>query len=224
MNCEMVKEKIIAIIPALNEEKTIGRILVQTRKYADEIILVDDASTDDTAQIAHKAGAIVLSHGENQGYDKSLNDGFISAARRGATIVVTLDADGQHDPGEIPSIIAPIKNGEADIVVGKRPRYSRISEYFFSLIGKIIFGISDPISGFKAYHIRVYRQIGYFDKISSIGTELIFNAWKAGYRIAQRNITLKKREGMSRLGTRIEANWKIFKAACKILIKLMWKN
>ncbi|GAI62505.1 unnamed protein product, partial [marine sediment metagenome] len=88
----------------------------------------------------------------------------------------------------------------------------------------IIFGIGDPISGFKAYHIRVYRQIGYFDKISSIGTELIFNAWKNGYRVIQRNVTLKKREGVPRLGTRIEANWKIFNAICKILIKLIMEN
>jgi len=217
----MIKKKVIAIIPALNEEKTIERILVQTQKYVDEIILVNDASIDNTAQIAHKMNAVVLSHEKNQGYDKSLNDGFELAMKRGATIIITLDADGQHDPGEIPLIITPIINGETDIVVGTRLRYSRISEYFFSLIGKIVLGINDPISGFKAYHIRVYRQIGYFDKISSIGTELIFNAWRAGYKIAQRDITLKKREGISRFGVSIKANWKIFKAACKILIKLI---
>ncbi len=146
------------------------------------------------------------------------------AAQRGSDIIVTLDADGQHNPEEIPSIVEPIMNNEADVVVGKRPQCSRISEYFFSLIGKIIFGIDDLISGFKAYHIRVYRQIGYFDKISSIGTELIFNAWKNGYRIIQRNITLKKREGVPRLGKRIEANWKIFKAIYKILVKLIKEN
>lgn len=217
----MAKKKMIAIIPALNEEKTIDKILTQTKKYVDEVILVDDASTDNTAQIAREKGATIFSHKTNQGYDRSIDDGFKLAAKHGAHIIVTLDADGQHNPEEIPSIIAPIINNEADVVVGRRSRCSRISEYLFSLIGRIALGINDPICGFKAYHIRIYRQIGYFDKISSIGTELIFNAWKAGYRIVQRNITLRKREGIPRFGTDIEANWKIFKAICKILIKLI---
>jgi len=185
---------------------------------------VDDASIDNTAQIARKMGTIVSSHETNWGYDGSLNEGFKLAVKRDAGVIVTLDADGQHNPEEISKVVEPIMNNEADVVVGRRSRCVRISEYVFSLIGKIILGIDDPICGFKAYHIRVYRQIGYFDKISSIGTELLFNAQKNDHRIVQRNITLGKRDGIPRLGTRVEANWKIFKAICRILIKLIWEN
>jgi len=216
--------KITAVIPALNEEKTLEEVLIKTSKHVSEIILVDDASTNGTKQIARKTGAIVLSHEKSEGYDKAIDDGFKLAAQRGSDIIVTLDADGQHDPEEIPPIVEFIINNEADIVVGRRSRYSRVSEFLFSLIGKFTLGIDDPICGFKAYHIRVYHQIGYFDKISSIGTELIFNAWKNGYRIAQRDIIAGKREGIPRFGRRTEANWKIFKAICKILIKLIREN
>ncbi|GAI69720.1 unnamed protein product, partial [marine sediment metagenome] len=127
--------KITAVIPALNEEKTLKEVLIKTSKHVSEIILIDDASINGTKQIARETGAIVLSHKKSEGYDKAINDGFKLAAQCGSDIIVTLDADGQHNPEEIPSIVEPIMNNEADVVVGKRPRCSRISEYFFSLIG-----------------------------------------------------------------------------------------
>ena len=213
----MVKQKIIVVIPALNEEKTISKIIKGVKKYVDEIILVDDASTDKTAIIARRKGAIVLSHKKNQGYDKSIDDGFALAAKRRATIILTFDSDGQHNPEDIPKIIEPILNREADVVVGKRPHYARIAEYLFAFIAKIKANINDPLCGLKAYHIKVYRNIGYFDKISSIGTQLMFNAKKRGYNIVQKNITLKERGDVPRFGRRVKANWKIFKAMIKTI-------
>ena len=124
----MTDQKIVAIIPALNEERTISKVIRGVKKYVDEIILVDDASTDKTAIIAQRDGVIVLSHKKNQGYDKSVDDGFALAAKRGATIALTFDGDGQHNPEDIPRIIEPILNGEADVVVGKRPRYARVAD------------------------------------------------------------------------------------------------
>lgn len=208
----MAEQKIIVIIPALNEEKTISEIIRGVKKYVNEIILVDDASTDKTAVIAQREGAIVLSHNKNQGYDKSIDDGFALAVKRGATIILTFDADGQHNPEDIPKIVKPILNGDTDVVVGKRPRHARISEYLFAFISKIKANIDDPLCGLKAYHINVYKDIGYFDKISSIGTQLMFNAKKRGFSVVQKNITLNKRDSVPRFGTKVKANWKIFKA------------
>jgi len=213
----MDENKVIAVIPALNEEGTISKVIKGVKKYVDEIILVDDASTDKTAIIAQQEGAIVLSHKKNQGYDKSIDDGFALAVKRGATIIFTFDGDGQHDPADIPKIIEPILNKEADVVVGKRPHYARIAEYLFSFIAKIKANVDDPLCGLKAYHIGVYNDIGYFDRISSIGTQLMFNAKRRGYRVVQRNITLNERDDIPRFGRRVEANWKIFKAIIKIL-------
>lgn len=215
----MVRSKIVAVIPALNEEKTISKVIRGVKKYVDEIILIDDASSDKTAIIAKHEGAIILSHKKNQGYDKSLDDGFVLAAKRGATVILTFDSDGQHNPEDIPKIVEPILKEEADVVVGRRPHYTRITEYLFAFIARIKANIDDPLCGFKAYHIKVYKDIGYFDRVSSIGTQLMFNAKKRGYKVVQRNITSKERNGTPRFGKRAKANWTIFKAIIKIILR-----
>lgn len=213
----MTEQKKTVIIPALNEEETISKVIAGVKKHVDEIILVDDASTDRTAIIARREGAVILSHNKNQGYDKSIDDGFALAAKRGATIILTFDGDGQHNPEDIPKIIKPILDGAADVVIGKRPRYGRIAEYIFAFIAKIEADIEDPLCGLKAYHIDVYKDIGYFDRISSIGTQLIFNARRKGYRVVQKDIALSKRGGFPRFGKRIKGNWEILKAIFKTL-------
>ncbi len=215
----MGKQKIIAVIPALNEEKTISEVIRGVKKYVDEIILIDDASIDKTAIIAREEGAVVFSHKQNQGYAKSINDGFASAAERGAKIVLTFDGDGQHNAEDIPGIINPILSKKADVVVGKRPYHARVAEYLFAFMGKIKANIDDPLCGFKAYHMDVYKDIGYFDRISSVGTQLIFNAKKRGYRIVQKDIMLSKRNDMPRFGKKFIANWKILKALFQILCR-----
>lgn len=215
----MAEQRIIVVIPALNEEKTILEVIRGVKKHVDEIVLVDDASTDGTASIAQREGAAVLFHKKNKGYDKSIDDGFALAAKRGAEIILTFDADGQHNPDDIPKIVEPIFSGEADVVVGKRPRHARISEYLFAFISRVKIGIDDPLSGLKAYSIDVYKDIGYFDRISSVGTQLIFNAKKRGYRVVQKDIMLSKRNDMPRFGKKFMANWKIFKAVFQILCR-----
>ena len=214
----MNEKRIVAVIPSLNEEKTILGVIKGVRKYVSEIILVDDASTDKTAVIAQREGALILSHKKNQGYDKSIDDGFVLAAKRGANIILTFDADGQHNPADIPEIIKPLLDGVADVSVGRRPYHARISEYLFGFISKRKIGVDDPLCGLKAYSIDVYKDIGYFDRISSIGTQLMFNARKKGYKVVQKNIKLNKRKDISRFGKSIRANWKIFKAIFKILL------
>jgi len=214
----MDNQKTIAVIPALNEEMTIAEVIRGVKRYVDEVILVDDGSTDNTADIASKQGAIVLSNKRNQGYEPSIENGFALADKRKATIVLTFDEDGQHHPEDIPKIIEPILNGEADIVAGIRPFYPRITEHLFAVVSKIKANIKDPLCGLKAYHIKVYKDIGYFDKISSIGVQFVFNAKKRGYRITQRNITIRERKDVSRFGRRFKANWKILKAIVKTIV------
>lgn len=213
----MFKQKIVAIIPALNEEETISKVIRNVKEYVDEVILVDDASIDRTPFIAKREGIIVFSHQSNQGYDKSIDDGFVLASKIGATIILTFDGDGQHNPNDIPKIIAPIIEKKADVVVGKRPHYSRLVEYLFSIITRVRMNIDDPFCGFKAYHVQVYNDIGYFDKISSIGTQLMFNAKRRGYRIVQVDIKTNKSMRGSRFGGKIKSNLIFLRAFISVL-------
>lgn len=213
----MNEQKIIAVIPALNEENTIAQVLNGVKSYVDEVILVDDGSTDQTGPIARGLGVIVLSNGTNLGYEASIDRGFSQAAERGATILLTFDGDGQHNPKDIANIVEPIVKGEADVVVGMRAQYPRITEHLFAVIAKRKANITDPLCGLKAYHVKVYKDIGYFDHNASIGVQFVFNAKKRGYRIVQRPVSIQKREDESRFGKSIEANWKILKAIVKTI-------
>ncbi|MDH4202027.1 MAG: glycosyltransferase family 2 protein [Phycisphaerae bacterium] len=214
----MDEHKVVMVIPALNEEKTIASVIANIKKYVDVVIVVDDGCTDKTVCYAQQQGGVVLSHDENHGYDKSIDDGFNLGAQMGATILITFDADGQHHPEDIPMILEPIRAGLADVVVGKRPCHARIAENLFALVGKLKANIDDPLCGLKAYSIKVYNDVGHFDTMKSIGTQLMFEASKRGYRITQRDITLNSRHDEPRFGTRLIANWKIFKAILKILV------
>lgn len=211
------KPKVAVVIPALNECATIGRVVASVRPFADEVVVVDDGSFDETARIARDGGAEVVSHAKNEGYDKSIEDGFYHAIGRGAEVVVTFDADGQHLADNIPTVIEPILRGEADLVVGLRPYRARFTEHIFAWVSKAKAGIDDPLCGLKAYRAEVFRKVGHFDKRQSIGTELMFRARKQGFRIEQRRIALEKRRDVPRFGRAVKANYKIFKAILKTL-------
>lgn len=213
----MGEQKITAVIPAFNEEETISDVLRGIKPYVDEVILVDDGSTDKTAEIAQQENVTVLSNGKNRGYGQSIDHGFRLAVKNGATILLTFDGDGQHNPEDIPKIVEPILKGESDIVVGARPCYPRITEHLFAIIAKKKANIKDPLCGLKAYHVNVYKDIGCFDRNSSIGVQFIFSAKKKGYRIIQREVSINKRKDISRFGRSVEANWKILKAIVKTM-------
>lgn len=214
-----MNDKIVAVIPAFNEEETIEDVVKNVKNFVNEVIVVDDASTDKTSDIAIKNAAVVVRHEKNQGYDKTIDDGFEEAVRRNASIIITFDADGQHIPSDIPKLVNPIRNGEADVVVGIRLYKSRITETAFSWFSRWKIGVHDPLCGIKAYSAKAYQKVGYFDRLKSIGTELMFNCYTNGFRIKEVNIGINKREGKPKFGGSLKANWKIFVALCKILIK-----
>lgn len=211
-------KKVVVVIPALNEEATIGEVVEEAIRHVDNVVVVDDGSSDQTASIACEAGATVVSHSENLGYDRSIEDGFGYAVRNGAAIVITFDADGQHIADDISSILAPIQAGKADIVVGRRPTRSRVSEQFFGLYASYRLGISDPLCGFKAYRTEVYRNIGHFDEHKTIGTQLIFEAQKIGYTIEEVDVSIADRVDNPRFGQQLEANMKILAGLCRLII------
>jgi len=144
---------IIACIPAYNEEKSIAKVIVLAMKHVDKIVVCDDGSGDETGEIARSLGAMVIRHDHNQGKGEAMRDLFVEAQRLNPSVVVTLDADGQHDPNDIPKLVSAIEEG-ADVVVGSRfsgdiPLNRRIGNRVLSSVS--MSGIADTQSGFRAY-------------------------------------------------------------------------
>jgi len=210
--------RVIAVIPAFNEARTIAAVVAGVRARVADVIVVDDHSMDATGEEAKRAGAIVLRNAANLGYDGSLNAGFAEAARRGAGIVLTFDADGEHDPADVPRLIAPIAEDRADIVVGQRPRLAGPAEKIFAFYTRLRYGIADPLCGLKAYRRSVYDAVGQFDTVQSIGTELMIKGLRRNFRLALVPITLHRRaDDSSRFyARRLRANLKILRAAWRL--------
>lgn len=128
---------IVAALPAYNEEVKIGSVVLKTLKHVDKVIVVDDASSDATGEIARLAGAFVIRHEKNEGYGGALKTCFEEARKLDANAMVILDADGQHDPRDIPVILEPIISSKADIVIGSmfiRKNQNKIPKYRKALL------------------------------------------------------------------------------------------
>ena len=213
----MDKYQVAIVIPALNESSTISSVVKAVKEYGVPIV-VDDGSIDNTAEIALRSGALVVRHKENRGYDAALNAGFMKAENLGVQIIITVDADGQHNPSLVQNFIDAIDSG-ADIVVGVRSRQQRFFEYIFSWYASLRFGIKDPLCGMKAYHIKVYKELGYFDSYNSIGTELMIFALKKGYHLEQIEFDLQNRIDESRFGRIFSGNYKVVRAMILSILK-----
>jgi len=206
----MDRSRVGIVIPALNESATILDVVEMAGKYGVPIV-VDDGSADDTAELAKQAGAVVVLHERNRGYDAALNSGFKEAALLGKDVIITLDADGQHDPSLLQKFIDRIDAG-ADVVVGIRSRRQRFAEHLFAWYTSLRFGIKDPLCGMKAYRTVVYDTLGHFDSYGSIGTELVIFAAKNGCRFGQIPFEVREREGQSRFGRILVGNYRIIRA------------
>jgi len=206
----MDRSKIGLVIPAYNESATIYDVVKAASDYGQPIV-VDDCSNDDTAALAEKAGAVVVSHATNLGYDGALNSGFVKAADLGYQFVITLDADGQHNPQLIQKFVDELDKG-FDIILGVRSNKPRISEHIFALTTRVRFGIKDPLCGMKGYNIKVYNQLGYFDSYRSIGTELMLFGARNNLSIVQIPFKVGERQDKPRFGGSVNANFKILRA------------
>jgi len=207
----MVRSEIAIVIPAYNEEKTIKEVIENAQKFGD-VIVIDDTSTDGTKSIALKAGAIVVSHESNLGYDGSLNTGFKTAQEQGYKYVVTMDADGQHSFEVIGQYIDYLKTHDYMIVLGVRPQKARFSERLMGLYCQCRFGIKDILCGMKGYNMKVYLENNGFDHGGSIGTELAFMSVRRRNKFIQMDVPIKPRQGKSRFGNILKSNFKILKA------------
>lgn len=163
----------LILIPACNEQGRLGPVLRQlaAQKLEADVLIVDDGSTDATAEEARRHGARVVRHPFNLGYGSALLTGYHFARRRGYRRIVQMDADGQHDPRDVPTLLAALDDG-ADVVVGSRylsdsppptswPR--RLGSWLFARIASLWTGtrITDPTSGFQAMRARALEELAH---------------------------------------------------------------
>ncbi|MFC1932890.1 glycosyltransferase family 2 protein [Chloroflexota bacterium] len=195
---EKSRPKVIVAIPAFNEEKYIGTVVLKARQYADEVIVLDDGSTDDTSEIARLAGATVIKHNENKGYGAAVQSLLTEVKKREPDVAVLLDADFQHNPQEIPNLIKPISEG-FDLVIGSReersgiPRYRRIGLRVISYFSGILSGkkLSDSESGFRVFSKKAIALLELRENGMAVSAETIANAAEKGLKIIERPISIR---------------------------------
>jgi len=179
---------VVAIIPACNEQESIGNIVLLTRQYVNKVIVVDDGSTDNTASVASKSGAIVIGNVANKGYGFAIRKGF--EFTKDADRIVTLDADGQHNPNEILRLL----ECDADIVIGSRfmldnikiPFYRRLGIWIITLAFNIGHKpITDSQSGMRAYKRKVIDALKLEEDGFGHITEILIKARKQGFIIKE---------------------------------------
>jgi glycosyltransferase involved in cell wall biosynthesis len=199
------------IIPALNEEHAIGRVVQSCASFG-SVIVVDDGSTDGTGEVARGAGAIVIRHSSNRGYDLAVASGLAEAARSGAGALVTIDADGQLAPALVPQLLAPLQEGTADLVLGIRERPARVAEWLFNLYSRMRFGVPDLLCGLKAVSTGLYLRHQREAARPSVNTALALAGLRSGARVAFVKVPVRPRRGTPRFGSVLSANLKIIRA------------
>jgi glycosyltransferase involved in cell wall biosynthesis len=199
---------IVVVIPALNEDESVGAVVrsVPARMCGvdTEVLLVDDGSSDRTGQEARLAGALVCRLPVNLGQGQALRLGYRLACERGASVIATVDADGQFDPGEVPGLVAPIVAGEADFVNGSRRLGRTEAVDPARQLGLVVFGalvtmltgkqITDPANGLRAFRAEVTQQVP-LRQTQYQTAELLIGAIARGFRVREVPVTVYGRAG-----------------------------
>ncbi len=174
----------IALIAAYDEERFIGSVVLKARRYVDLVLVVDDGSADDTASLAEAAGALVIRHGKNQGKAGAINTGLQRARELNAVALVLLDGDGQHDAADIPALLQPVLDGEADLVVGSRflgvksntPGWRVAGQQALTVATNLASGVplTDSQNGFRALSQHALQTLKFRTNGFSVESEMQF--------------------------------------------------
>lgn len=201
------------VIPAYNEEKAIGAVLGSLTRIAATLnatvvtIVVDDGSSDRTTEVAESHGAIVVRHIINRGLGATLSTGITAACAMLAkqalqhAVIVTLDADGQHDPAELSAVISPIFSGEAQVVLGSRfvgghresmPWHRTVANRLANAFTGFLFGVwvSDTQSGYRAFSLEAARALNIRTNTMEVSSEIVREIGRNKWRLKEVPITV----------------------------------
>jgi glycosyltransferase involved in cell wall biosynthesis len=217
--------RIVATIPCFNNERSIAHFVKTTKEYADDVIVIDDGSEDKTSEMASAAGAKVIKHDFNQGYGAAIKSCFKAFQNSDADILVTIDGDGQNSPQEIPLLVRPIFDKEADIVVGSRflnddpnmPRYRKLGINLITFLWN--FGsqihVTDSQSGFRAYSRRAVQGLELTENGMSLSIEILEKIRKKRPVIKEVSITCSYKNNNDTFNSK--AFFHGFGVACSVL-------
>lgn len=204
---------IAVVIAALNEANTIEQVIsgIKELKMVDTIIVVDDASSDETPTIAKKHGCTVLSNGSRIGQTRSLRKGI---GGTDADIVVTMDADLEHAPTDIPLLLAAMEKERADVVIGRRAALPRGAEKIMSFVVSRTTGVTDTISGFRIISRKALQTVE-FDNDDTWGSLFLIRCAGRGLKIVEQPITTPPPRPVTRTGGALRSNIRILRALLK---------
>jgi glycosyltransferase involved in cell wall biosynthesis len=188
--------KITVGIPAFNEEKNIASIIQKLSQVADTVIVCNDGSTDNTAKIAEKMGAIVITHEKNLGYGGAIRSLFVKARELDSDMLVTLDSDGQHRISDVLPVADPIIKNQADLVIGSRfltenqedmPKYRKIGIKMITTLANSSLeeSITDSQSGFRAYSKNILSEITPSENGMGVSNEILMKVSKKNFKIIE---------------------------------------
>ena len=213
------------VIAAYNEESRIGTTLNEIAKLYPNIVVVDDGSRDTTAEVAQRTGVWVLRHPINRGQGAALQTGIGFALKNGAEIIVTFDGDGQHDAADIPAMIAPIQNDEADIALGSRflghtinmPTSRRIVLKLGVLFTRIVsqIRVTDTHNGFRALSRKAASSIRIYQDRMAHASEILDEVRRLGLRYVEVPVTIRYSEASMAKG---QSSWNALRIVWQFLI------
>lgn len=228
-------EKILVVIPAYNEEKNIAKVIAEIQKSAPfvEILVVNDGSSDNTAQVAKRADAKVVTHPFNMGYGVACQTGFKYALEKGYDYAVQIDGDGQHEPKCIPDLLREVQNGSADVIIGSRFLGNCVyKSQFARRIGMILFRfiastiikqkVTDATSGFQALSknvIKFYASDVY--PVDFPDADVLMMLHFAGFRIKEIPVVMYQKTVRKSMHSGLKPLYYMFKMFLSIFVTLL---
>ncbi len=199
------RKRTLAIIPCRNEEATIGSVILKTKRFVNQVLVIDDGSDDETKKIAKEAGATVISHKKNRGKGAAIRTGFQYAKENDFDYVVTMDGDGQHNPLEIPALLENVVNNGHDISIGYRvgndtemPMWRKVGKRVLDYTTSMGTGgyVTDSQCGFRAFNKKAYESIApkLKGEAFSVESEQLIKAHELGLKVVNTNVTCKYKD------------------------------